>query len=412
MASLAPQYHVIKEENPDQVTQADLVVGFLSRNDAPTISRMATKVSEGWRMDYPGLSTALVLSDCHSQDQTLANFFQTHTGPPKLAVVAPPEKDQATQTLFNLLMVASRLKAKIVLVQTADTLTIKRTWLRRLINPIADDLADFTNPLYSRNAIDAPVTNLMVYPMFRALFGRRLRQPILTDWAFNDQVLAALLAYKDWPDHSGLLVPELMVKTIAVTSGFRICQSIMTEGRYGLSNKRMDTPHIIKMFQELTLGVFETMIRFKEAWRAVKRSKPTSVIGTDLKPGIFPIRYDVNLKELYNEIQALLAATEPEWRRFLADRPESLRPRLLTASLEDINVSAREWGLFLFYCGNLYATLAESDRPKLLEAMTPVFLARFLSFQKQTIGLLGAQVEAKVEESAAILEWLKKELIS
>jgi hypothetical protein len=408
MARLSPEFQVVKEENPSQIAKADLAVGFLAKNDEPTIARIATTLSEGQAMDFPETRTALILSDCNSTDKTVETFFNAPTDLPKIVVVAPQSERQQTQALFNLLIVAERLGAKYVVVQNADTLTVKRTWLKRLINPLAEGVADFTNPLYSRNAIDAPVTNLMVYPLFRALFGRRLRQPILTDWAFGDGVLKALLARNDWPDRPGAMAPELMVKATAVTSGFRVCQSIMTEGRYGLSNQRMDTDHIIGMFKELAHGLFELMAIFRENWRVVSRSKPTSVVGTDLKPGLFPVRYEVRLEELFGEIKDLRKDAEADWRDLLPNSPGDLGHYLATVSLADLDVDAQKWGSLLFYCGNLYDTLNETDKSRLLTAMTPVFLARILSFQKQTLGLSATQVEAQVEEAAMTLEKLKK----
>ncbi|MDR1577521.1 MAG: hypothetical protein LBT86_04745 [Deltaproteobacteria bacterium] len=411
MATLSPEYHVIKEDNPFNVTQADLVVGFLSKNDATTIERMAIKVSEGLIQDFPGLKTVLVLSDCHSEDNVVETFFQSPTESPKLAMVTPPDRALETQGLFNLFFLAERLQAKTIVVQNADTLTIKRTWLKRLIQPILDDIADFTNPLYSRNAIDSPVTNLMVYPMIRSLFGRRLRQPILTDWAFNERFLKTLLAYPDWPTCPGLMTPELLVKVLAITGGFRICQSIMTEGRHGLSNLSMDTPHIIKMFQQLARGIFEAMARFKANWVKVTRSKPTSVIGTNLKQGLFPARYQFNFKELHTEILDLLKDTESQWRDVLGVAND-LRQYLLTTPLNDLDISAQKWGMFLFQCGGLYENLDSSGQDKLVAAITPVFLARFLTFQKNTLGLSATQVESQVEIAAVNLEKLKKEFLS
>ncbi|MDR2142072.1 MAG: hypothetical protein LBR11_09840 [Deltaproteobacteria bacterium] len=415
MASLAPEFLVIKEENPDRVTQADLVLGVLSKNDAQTMERVVLKLTEGWAQDYPQIRAVLALADCASQDDCVERFFQASCEPPKfalpkIALISPPERAEEIQALLNLMILAQRLQAKIIVVQSADTMTIRRSWLRRLIQPLVEDIADFTNPLYSRNAIDSPVTNLMVYPLFRALFGRRLRQPILTDWAFNDRVLAEFLSFQLWPPHPGQLSPELMVKALAVTRGFRVCQSIMTEGRYGLSNKRMDTPHIIGIFHQLARGFFEIMIKLKDNWRTVTRSRPTSVIGTDLKPNLYPVRYQPRLEELYGEIQTLLAATEPQWRGILANNPGDLGQYLKNATLDSLDLTTEQWGLFLFYCGSLFENLAESERGPLLEAMTPVFLARFLAFQKQTIGLSATQVETKVEEGAANLENLKREL--
>ncbi|MDR1608248.1 MAG: hypothetical protein LBT38_07570 [Deltaproteobacteria bacterium] len=411
MGVLSSEYQVVKEENPLNVTQADLVVGFLSRDDATTIERVVVKVSEGLAQDYPDLKAALILSDCHSTDNVVETFFNIPTTLPKLAIVAPPNQNTPTQGLLNLFYLAERLKAQIVVVQSADTLTVKRTWIKRLIHPIIMDTADFTNPLYARNAIDSPVTNLMVYPMIRALFGRRLRQPVLADWAFNAKFLKALLAYPDWPDSPSLMIPEFLIKVMAIIGGFRICQTIMTEGRHGLSNRVMDTPHIIGMFKQLAQAIFESMARFKDEWSKITRSKPTSVIGTDLKQELFPTRYKIHLEELHQDILDLLKEATPQWQEVLGPA-SNLLEYLLVTPLGDLEISSQNWGLFLFMCGDIYERLDSPGQEKLMTAMTPVFLARFLTFQKHTIGLSPIQVESKVEKAAENLEKLKKELLS
>ncbi|MDR1083634.1 MAG: hypothetical protein LBP22_01965 [Deltaproteobacteria bacterium] len=412
MASLSPESHILKEENPDSVTEADLVIGFLAKDNASTINSLVVKGSEGQETDYPGLKTVFILSDCHSADKTVETYFRTKSPLPKMAVVCPPEFDAEIYGFFNLLLTAQRLGAKTVIIESADTMTVKRTWIKRLIQPIIDGIADFTTPLYSRNAIDAPVTNLMVYPMIRLLFGRRLRQPILTDWAFNDRGLKTLLGYKKWPDFPGLLALELTVKVLAVTGGHRICQSIMTEGRYGMSNKEMDTPHIMLMFRQLASGLFDVMLKFKDNWLSVSRSRPTSVTGTDLKPDLFPSRYQVSLEELYGKIHLLLAEYESEWTGLLRPLPGDFYNYLKTAPLDTLEVSSQKWGLFLFHCAYIYEQLSEKDQQTFIEAITPAFLARFLTFQKETIGLPSGQIEAKVEDGAEQMEKMKKQYLS
>jgi hypothetical protein len=106
-----------------------------------------------------------------------------------------------------------------------------------------------------------------------------------------------------------------------------------------------------------------------------------------------------------------LMEAEPEWRELLSDMPGDLGQRLREASLSDLCVTVRDWGAFLFYCGLLYERLDPGARQRLISAMAPAFLARFLTFQKQTLGLSVAQVEAKVEEAAEGMEKLKKELL-
>ena len=51
-------------------------------------------------------------------------------------------------------------------------------WIERLAAPLLQDKADFALPAYSRHRYEGTITRLMLAPLVRALYGRRLHYPI------------------------------------------------------------------------------------------------------------------------------------------------------------------------------------------------------------------------------------------
>ena len=55
-------------------------------------------------------------------------------------------------------------------------------WIELLAGPILKGGYDFVAPLYARYKYDGTITNTVTYPLTRALYGLRIRQPIGGDF--------------------------------------------------------------------------------------------------------------------------------------------------------------------------------------------------------------------------------------
>ena len=94
------------------------------------------------------------------------------------------------------------LSAKAVIVVDADLRSITPLWIRNLGEPLFDEY-HFVSPLYVRHKYDGMITNNVAYPLTRALYGRRVRQPIGGDYGFSGE-LARIYAEGDaWDDSVG-----------------------------------------------------------------------------------------------------------------------------------------------------------------------------------------------------------------
>ena len=67
-------------------------------------------------------------------------------------------------------------------------------WVERLVRPVAKENYDLITPIYRRHKFDALLVRTLLYPMTRAMYGKRLREPIPTDFAFSGRLATQFLA--------------------------------------------------------------------------------------------------------------------------------------------------------------------------------------------------------------------------
>ena len=86
-----------------------------------------------------------------------------------------PGKGSAFRLVFQM---AKQLDAKACAVVDSDLRSITPEWIDLLIRPILFAGFDFVAPYYQRHKYDGTITNSIVYPLTRMLYGLSVRQPI------------------------------------------------------------------------------------------------------------------------------------------------------------------------------------------------------------------------------------------
>ena len=98
-------------------------------------------------------------------------------------------------------------------------------WIELLAGPILKGGYDFVAPLYARHKHDGTITNTVTYPLTRALYGLRIRQPIGGDFGVSGDLVRQYLERDDWTPTSSKFGIDIWMTTEAVTGGFAVCQT-------------------------------------------------------------------------------------------------------------------------------------------------------------------------------------------
>ena len=181
-----------------RLERADIMVGIPSFKNATTIGYVVRAAQAGLVQYFPDLRPVVVNSDAGSPDGTQRVVVDTE--PPdyieRILLVRPtnklarvsltyPEidgtggKGAALRTIFE---IAAALEVQALVVVDPTCGSIGPEWIELLAGPILKGGYDFVAPLYARHKHDGTITNNVTYPLTRALYGLRIRQPIGGDF--------------------------------------------------------------------------------------------------------------------------------------------------------------------------------------------------------------------------------------
>ena len=102
---------------------------------------------------------------------------------------AAPSPGLALRTILSS---SDLLRAKACAVVSPATTSASPDWIANLLRPAYRDNYDFVAPLYSRHKFHGLLARNLLYPMTRAIFGRKIREVYSDEWGFSNR-LGALL---------------------------------------------------------------------------------------------------------------------------------------------------------------------------------------------------------------------------
>jgi glycosyltransferase involved in cell wall biosynthesis len=396
------------EVNPDNIDKVDLVVSIPSYNEADSISYPTQQANEGLMRYFPEKRAVIINCDNNSPDDTKAAFLNTPTSTPKIYISTPPGVKGKGNNFRNLFQKVVDLEAKAVVVVDADLKSITPQWIKHLGEPLFSDFS-YVAPLYVRHKYDGTITNGIAYPMSRALYGRRVRQPIGGDFGFSGDLAEVYLKSEIWDDSVSNFGIDIWMTTLALNEGVQVCQSFM--GRPKIHRPKDPAASLGPMFREVVGTIFSLMKQFSSSWPDVKYSKPTSIYGFGLGEVEMPPKVEVDAQKLIQKFhqgfdlhRQLLERilTKDVFLKLLEIR--GMKERVLTFPTD-------LWARVLFDMAIAYRD-ALCDTDQMLDALIPLYYGRTFSFVKKTKRMSARQAEEAIEEDCATFEMTKPYLVN
>ncbi|MDR1677921.1 MAG: hypothetical protein LBS44_05970, partial [Deltaproteobacteria bacterium] len=249
----------------DTIDRVDLLVGIVSNKRTSDVQIPLVKAYEGLKQTYPELVSAIAFCDSSHKTVLRESFLSAPCPIPRIYQATEMGHERKINSLFNLMHLAKRLQAKVVVALDGDLTSVKRTWIGRLADPILSGTADYTAPFYHSLKYDTPVTNIFGYPLFRALFGRRLRQPFFADRAFSRELNDYFLTNQKWPLDMPYAATEMTLAVLTINKKGRICQSFMATPRLSWQTSDLDIDTGV-VFQEVAASLFTVAECFQDVW--------------------------------------------------------------------------------------------------------------------------------------------------
>ncbi len=398
--------HMI-EDNPAGITKADFVVGIPSYNEAESISYPTLQADRGLSKFFPDLDTVIVNCDNNSPDGTREAFLATPTRNPKIYLSTPEGVKGNGNNFRNLFSKVLDLSAKAVVVVDADLRSITPEWIRNLGQPLFEDFS-YVSPLYVRHKYDGTITNNIAYPLTRALYGRRVRQPIGGDFGFSGHLAEVLLSSDTWTEAVSQFGIDIWMSSIAMLGREPVIQSFM--GRPKVHKPKDPAADLGPMFANVVGTVFDLMCRYEDFWREVRWSRPTAVFGFGLGEVEIPPEVKVDVNKLEDKFRSGIAAHWDFYGSFLPSGTLAKLEEVAGLSREGFELPSALWAKLLYDFAPAYRDAPEM-RNTLLQALVPLYHGRTLSFVLETEPMNTQQVEELIEEQCVQFEKGKRYLL-
>jgi glycosyltransferase involved in cell wall biosynthesis len=402
----------------DEVSQADILVGIPSYNNARTIGHVVKAVQAGLAKYFPEIKAVLVNSDGGSTDGTTEVVRDTviedfdsvllhHRVAPLFKLATPyhgiPGKGSAFRTIFEL---ATALNVKACAVVDSDLRSITPEWLELLIKPVFSGEFDYVAPLYQRHKYDGTITNSIVYPLTRALYGKRVRQPIGGDFGFSGTLARFFLTKDVWESDVARYGIDIWMTTTAIANGFHVCQSFLGAKIHDAKDPGAD---LSAMLYQVVGSTFDLMEVYAERWKEVEGSEEVPSLGFRYAVGLEPIK--VNVERMINRFQLGVDDLIHIWREFLPNDIIDILIEARSLPVAGFHLPDEVW-VEIVYGFALAAHRRTINKEHLLKSLTPLYIGRTASFVMDTLESEADEVEKKIERLCVLFEEKKINLLA
>ena len=402
------------DEQLARVGTPDIVVCLLTYNNAATVPAVAEVARAGLERHFPGAAAVLINADAGSSDRTpellgavgLPVVLARHDAPMTERAAVPfhgvPGRGKALRLVLEAIQ---RLGGRAAVVLEADVSSMTDEWIARLLRPVWEDKIDFVIPAYARHRYDGTITNLILAPLIRALYGRRLHQPMAGSQALSPRLVDHLLAHPRWR-WSGRDVTDLWIVGTAIADGFAVREAWLGVRRVISRTRTTDLPTMVAQ----TLGaVFAVMDRHPDLWLEVRGSEPVPAVGEPTLPATDPMAVDVD--RMVAAFRQGLRDLAPLWEDILA--PETFGEVLAIEGGAGTRLSFPDdlWArvVYDFALAHHYGVV---HRDHLLRSLVPLYLGRTAAFVRATVDRDAAGTEATLEAVAVAFERQKPYLVA
>ncbi len=387
-----------------EIGEADVLVGIPSYNNARTIGHVVRAAAAGLAKYFPDRRSVIVNSDGGSTDGTPDVVASVELAAPGAIlvrhplsvlhrIVTPyhglPGKGSAFRTIFA---IARRLGARACAVVDSDLRSITPGWIELLLAPVLHEEFDYVAPLYLRHKYDGTITNSIVYPLTRALYGREVRQPIGGDFGFSGRLAAHYLEKQVWETDVARFGIDIWMTTTALADGFRVCESFLGAKIHDAKDPGAD---LAGMFVQVVSSVFDLMHTYADRWSAVTTAEKVPLFGFPHGVGLEPVAVDV--ERMLSIFRQATRDLREVWEAALL--PDDLAALQALAAAETFHFPDALWVRVVYGFAAAYEH-RKLPREQLLGSLVPLYLGRTASFVLETAKSGAEEVEQKIQALA------------
>ncbi|HEY6333494.1 MAG TPA: hypothetical protein VI756_29495, partial [Blastocatellia bacterium] len=306
------------------VGEVDIVVGLPTHDNAKTIEPVLRAIQGGILKCFPRERVVIINADGGSQDGTptlvtgasiddVWRASKVYTLRTLHAISTQYARTpQPGTALRTILAAADLLRAKACVVVSPDSTTIEPDWLQRLGRPAYIDNFDLVLPVYRRHKFEGVLMRNLLYPMTRAIYGYRVREPYASEFAISGRLATDFLSNEVWSEEWGKTGAEISLTIAAITGKYRVCQSFLgTKVQPDRS-----ASDLVAAIRRTVGALFSSLDNNFSIWNTIAASQPVSTLGTQSELAPEPVR--VHRERLREMFATGVAQLEPVFKSILS----------------------------------------------------------------------------------------------
>ncbi len=398
------------------VGEVDILVGLPTHNNAKTIEPVLRATQAGILKCFPRERVVIINADGGSQDGTpelvtgasiddvwrASKVYTLRTLHAISTQYAPtPEPGTALRTI---LAAADLLRAKACVLVSPDSTTMEPDWLQRLVRPVYADNFDLVSPVYRRQKFEGVLMRNLLYPMTRAVYGSRVREPYASEFAISGRLATDFLSSEVCNDEWGKTGAEICLTITAITGKYRICQSFL--GTKAPPDR--SATDLVSAMRRTVGALFSSLDSTFSFWSTIGSSEPLSTLGAQPEVALEPARVDrERLREMF---AAGVAQLEPVFKSILSPSTLSELQRIAALETSEFNYPADLWAKTAFeFAASYHKSVISRDH--IVQALVPLYRGRTLAFVLENQNDHEESMETSVESLCAEFERLKPYLL-
>ena len=280
-------------------------------------------------------------------------------------------------------------------------------WVKALVGSVLEHEFDLVSPCYLRHKYDGPILNGIIYPLTRALYGKRIRQPIGGDFAFSAKLIDYLMRQPQRDGNSGFGV-DAWISTRALCGNFRMAQAFLGP-RILLRNE--PEPEVSTVLADVVGAVFAEMMETAAVWQRIRNSEEVPNLGTGCDTIDADSDAPVDMVPMVETFRLGFQNLQDIWRVVLSPAPLVELKRMALRSAETFQFEDALWARVIYDFALAYR-LRTMDRNHLLRALTPIYLGWVAAYILNVRDKSAKEAQQRIEQLCVAFEIQKGYFIS
>lgn len=397
------------------VGEVDILVGLPTHNNAKTIGTVVQAIQSGILRWFPRERAVIINADGGSRDGTpelvtgisiddvrrASNLNSLRT---LHSISTEYASSPASSTAFRTILAAAELlQAKACVVMSPESCNVEGEWISKLLRPVRSDGFDLVTPAYRRHKFEGVLITNLLYPMTRALYGLRIREPYANEFGFSGRLGGQFLLQNNWNagTEDGFELPFTLA---AITGRYRISQSFLGQKEH-IERRGSD---LVPALRQTVGPLFSALEPDFHLWSVVTGSQPLPTDGPDHEVLLDAAR--INRKRLRDMFSSGVAELETVFHSILSPTTLAELQRVARSGESDFHYPAELWVKTVYeFAASYHRSVISRDH--IIQALAPLFRGRALSFVLEHRNGSAENVENSIETLCLEFERLKPYLL-